>query len=238
MIAQIKRPKSLTAIATERIRAAIIDASLPFGTPVSESSLAGPLGISKSPVRAALVKLQAEGLVTVIPQKGTFVFTPTAEQVSEICEYRIVLESAAIGFANARNHEKVLADLSHVVALMEKESAADRVLDYLALDTRFHETFFEHCGNQAIRNGYQLVAAKAAALRTQLSALHAEVTRKSLQEHRQIVALLRRDHVDEVLSMLSEHIGRTEKLHRQTILDQQVAQPSSRRPLSSLRPPR
>jgi DNA-binding GntR family transcriptional regulator len=94
---KLQRPRSLTAMAKQEIREAIIDGRMAFGKQLSESALASNLGISKTPVREALLQLKLEGLVDIAPQWGTFVFSLTEEQVREMCRFREVIETAALG---------------------------------------------------------------------------------------------------------------------------------------------
>src|SRR4029078_266097 len=95
MVSLIQRPDSLTEIALQQVRAAIIEGTLPLGSPISEAQLAAALGISKTPVREALAQLRMEGLVTIVPQSGTYVFTLSATEVVEICELRQTLDTRA-----------------------------------------------------------------------------------------------------------------------------------------------
>ena len=89
----IDRPRSLAATVADRLRQAIIDADLALGSELSEVGLATRLGVSRTPVREALTLLQQQGLVNIIPQRGTYVFFPTEQDIIDLCEYRIVLES-------------------------------------------------------------------------------------------------------------------------------------------------
>jgi len=118
MIKQIPRPKSLTEIAVEHIRKAITKGDLGLGQPVSESALAASLGISKTPVREALAQLKIERLVKIFPQKGTFVFTMSEQEVINICELRYTVEGAALKLAIKRNQQAFLNELRKVVTMM------------------------------------------------------------------------------------------------------------------------
>src|SRR5213080_2446866 len=69
----IEHPKSLALIVEERLRAAIVNAELKFGQAVPE----GVLGVSRTPMRVALTRLELQGLVTIVPKRGTFVFKPS-----------------------------------------------------------------------------------------------------------------------------------------------------------------
>ena len=107
----LKRPKSLTEQAADEIRARIVSGEFPLGTPLSENALAGLLGVSKTPIREALLQLKMEGLVCIQPQRGTFVFDMSARQVEELGELRETVESGALALAARRNAPALIAAL-------------------------------------------------------------------------------------------------------------------------------
>ena len=77
----IKRQKTLTEQAADAIRARIVEGQFEFGEALSEITLATELGVSKTPVREAFLQLKNEGLVDILPQRGTFVFRMTIEEL-------------------------------------------------------------------------------------------------------------------------------------------------------------
>jgi DNA-binding GntR family transcriptional regulator len=209
-IKQIPRPKSLTAIAVEYIREAIAEGDLGLGQPISESALAASLGISKTPVREALAQLKIEGLVKIFPQKGTFVFTMSEQEVIDICEFRYTLESAALKLATKRNKQSFLNELKKVVDEMTSARREKREDKYLDLDTDFHALFFKHCGNQFMNEAYRLIVARVAAVRTHLAAVPHH-TQKSYDEHKRMTQSIEEDRLDDTLKILDEHITRTKE---------------------------
>jgi DNA-binding GntR family transcriptional regulator len=209
-IKQISRPKSLTEIAVEYIREAITAGDLGLGQPISESALAASLGISKTPVREALAQLKIEGLVKIFPQKGTFVFTMSEQEVIDICELRYTIESAALKLAIKRNKQSFLKALKKVVDKMTLARREKREDKYLDLDTDFHALFFKHCGNQFMDEAYRLIVARVAALRTHLAAVPHH-TEKSFDEHKQMTQSIEENRLDDTLKILDQHITRTKE---------------------------
>ena len=169
MVSLIQRPASLTEIALQQIRTEIIEGTLPLGSTISEGQLAASLGISKTPVREALAQLRMEGLVTIVPQSGTFVFTLSATEVVEICELRQTLEAAALRLALERNRSRLIERLAEVCVGMDRVRAAGDEPAYLRLDSAFHEQFFANCGNRYFADAYARIVPKVAALRTHLA---------------------------------------------------------------------
>lgn len=209
-IKQISRPKSLTETAVEYIRKAITGGDLGLGHPISESVLAASLGISKTPVREALAQLKIEGLVNIIPQRGTFVFTMSEQEVREICELRYTLESAALKLAIERNRPAFSNELIKIVDRMTAARDKNRDRQYLDLDTDFHALFFKHCGNRFMDEAYRLIASRVAAVRTHLAAIPRH-TDKSYNEHLKMCQSIKDGRIEEALGILDAHIARTKE---------------------------
>jgi DNA-binding GntR family transcriptional regulator len=85
---RLERPKSLTELVKDHVRSRITNGELMMGEALSENVLAAQLGISKTPVREALLQLKLEGLVDIQPQRGSFVFSLAPEEAAEMCQYR------------------------------------------------------------------------------------------------------------------------------------------------------
>lgn len=215
---QLERPQSLTALAVDAVRRAIVSGDLGLGEQLSEGALARMLGISKTPVREALQQLRHEGLVRIIPQTGSFVFTMSAHEVLELCELRLTLEEAALHFAIERNRAPFLNALKRIVTDMEHAQKQGDTRAYLALDTEYHAQFFEFCGNSYIADAYSGIVGKVAALRTHLAARPSH-TKKSMIEHRAIAQAIERGEDDTLRAILHRHIGRTKKSYAENIDD-------------------
>ena len=162
----LKRPRSLRELALEHLRESIVSGKLEMGQALSERSISDELGVSKSPVREALAQLRDEGLVTIEPQKGARVFSLTDDEVTQICDFRQVIETAAFELALTRNPEALAEDMEDVVAKMKDAQKKGRMAVYLSLDTTFHELIFTHCGNDYLAASYARYVGKIAALRT------------------------------------------------------------------------
>ncbi len=96
---RVTGPVSLKDKAYHAIKAAILSLKLKPGDPLVESDLAQQLGISKTPVRDALLELEREGFVTKVPFKGTYVTEITLKDVREVFQVRAVLEGLAARLA-------------------------------------------------------------------------------------------------------------------------------------------
>lgn len=223
----ILRPKSLTETVLERLRDSIVNGDLELGSALSERVLAERLNVSKTPVRESLVQLRGEGLVTIVPQKGAYVFTLSAREVVQICEFRLALEGAGLALAIERERAALARDLSNVVERMDEALKQGDRRRYLSLDTSFHNAIFAHCGNQYLADSYARYVGKIAALRTHLAskAMH---TRLSFEEHKLIRDAVVEGTGENVDALLRRHIGRTEETYSLEVEDIAIADRTSK----------
>lgn len=205
---KLDRPRSLTDLAVERIRASIVEGRLGFGEQISEAALAGQLGISKTPVREALLALKLDGLVEIHPQRGTFVFRIGEEQVTEICRFREILESAALGEAMARDRGRLAARLEENLADMASAHASGDARRLPQLDAAFHGAILDLCGNGYLRAAYRLIEHKIHALRWRLPESNAEIEHCQ-DNHALIVAQIREGSAGKAQTTLRRHIRDT-----------------------------
>jgi DNA-binding GntR family transcriptional regulator len=198
---------NLTRIAYDKIRAAIVYGALDLGEPLSENALARALGMSKAPIRAAMGELRLKGLVHVVPQSGTYVFSPTREEIEELCDFRFLLEGQAVQSSMAKSAEDLVAELSRVVAAMEDTTSASGASGKL-LDSEYHHLFIKYCGNRYLTDAYETIAHRVEALRYRFMDT-AVYRRKAATEHREMLDLLAAGRITKAVGVLGEHIART-----------------------------
>lgn len=136
--------------AYEEIKQAILVGDIPPGTFLAERQLAERLGMSKTPVKAALERLEHEGFLIVSPQQGIVIREMTVDQIADQYELRTALESYVLrtvaGRLTAEQIGRVQANLSAHKAIVGTGNVSEGV----ALDTAFHMLFVEFLGNQEI----------------------------------------------------------------------------------------
>lgn len=200
--------QSLASNATEQIRRRIVDGDLKLGQALSETALAAEFGISKTPIREALVRLQAEGLVQILPQRGTFVFPLSEVDVHALSDFRSLLEIEALRIAMRDHRPALVAALKAVLAKMMPSKSKGDNLHYRALDDGFHRAIIAHSHNNYLAAAYENIALLVHTLRNRLS-IDARLFAQSLKDHKDLVRLVEKDQVDEAAALLREHIART-----------------------------
>ncbi|WP_284617745.1 GntR family transcriptional regulator [Aquabacterium humicola] len=204
----LERPQLLTDRVCERIREAIVRGELKLGEQVSEAQLAQRMDVSKTPVREALLRLKRDGLVEIHPQRGTFVFRLEPAEVTHLCRYRVMMETAALREAMLSKADALAADMARAVTEMRK---AEKLRDLQALagiDMVFHGLFFTYCDNQYLRAGYEVIRSQLVALR------YRSPIGNAVPSHQVLVDVVKAGEAAKAASMLTEHILENEPRYR------------------------
>jgi DNA-binding GntR family transcriptional regulator len=197
---------SLTREAFERIRDAIVSGGLEFGEHLSETQIANALGMSKAPVRAAFMELKDKGLVNIVPQSGTYVFSPTPEDVRTLSYFRALLENEAAREAMKHQPGRLLTKLDEAIARMKRARVARDWDVYRKADSSFHLALLEESGNRYLLNAYHLGAAALEALRVRLQRGQNNFREQSFNEHIEMARLLRAGKIHDACAILRSHI--------------------------------
>lgn len=129
------------------LREAILGGARSPGTMLSEAELARELGMSRTPVRAALQRLQDEGWITVYPQRGALVRDLTDDELREAAEVRHALESAGVQTATPARRQEVRERLTGNLQEQELALAQGDVPTFARLALAFHRGFAEMADN-------------------------------------------------------------------------------------------
>ncbi|MCV0424996.1 MAG: GntR family transcriptional regulator [Roseibium sp.] len=134
--------------AYERLKTEILNGELPPGFQAPEPDIASRLGMSRTPVREALIRLEAEGLVDLIPRRGAKVLAVSQKDICEIFEILAVLEGLAAKSAARRDVPPALIQsVEDVMTRADAALAADDIEAWAKLDDHFHRLIAQSCGN-------------------------------------------------------------------------------------------
>ena len=198
-------PVSLKDKAYSAIKDAILSVKLKPGTPLVETQLAEELGISKTPVRAALEELEREGFVTRILFKGTYVTEVTVKDLVEIFQLRAVLEGLATRLATPLFSPRELDQIDHNLTAAEAALAEGDLARCSELGKSLHDAIIDKADNQRltliIRNLDDHVQ-RFRAISDQISGR----LNKSVKEHRQALGALRRRDPDAAAQAMCDHL--------------------------------
>jgi DNA-binding GntR family transcriptional regulator len=140
------------------LRTAILDGTVPPGEQLRETHIAADLGISRSPLREALTKLEEEGLVVRIPFRGSFVVEVSARDVAEIAAIRVLVEpyAAELSAPTLRGPEQLR--LKQTIEELYRATDTNDIPGSIDAHLRFHRLFYEFSGNAALQsmwNGWE-----------------------------------------------------------------------------------
>ncbi len=154
-------PASAATRAYDHLKRAVLDGTHPGGTLLTEGEVAEQLGVSRTPVREALLRLEAEGLVRLYPKKGALVVPVSAQEAHDVVEARALIEEWAAGRAWARRDE-IVPQLEPLVEEMRRARGAEAFLDFTAADRSFHECVVAAAGNDVLTRSYRGLQGAAA----------------------------------------------------------------------------
>lgn len=189
----------------ETLRKAIVSGDIKPGERLMEVSLAEQMGVSRTPVREAIRRLEAEGLVTMIPRKGTHVSELSVKDIMDVLEVRTVLDKLATDLAAKRIQPFQLRSLESVhkqyIACVEKENMEGAIRK----DVEFHDIIYAASGNPRL-------VAVASSLREHIYRFRVIYMRDNLiaenvlNEHEEILDALRNAQNKEASNLAEEHI--------------------------------
>jgi len=192
--------------AADAIRRKIIGGELPEGFQLRQDALAAELGISRIPVREALVQLEGEGLVRIVPHKGAVVSEMSIEEISELFMLRSLLEPLLLKKSAPKLTPADFAQLDAILAEYKEELHAQHPARWGELNTRVHNLLMSRADQprtSAIVT--TLLRQTDRYTRLQLS-LSAESCRRAEAEHEELVQLCKTGEVRAAASLLKRHI--------------------------------
>jgi DNA-binding GntR family transcriptional regulator len=135
--------KTIQRIVTDKLRTAILDGTFRPNERLNQADLAERLNVSRIPTREALRTLEAEGLVKFYPRRGAVVATMSAEEIEEVYEIRILLETSAAQRAVKRMDD---SELHEIQAIQEKMVETPELDLWVGLNDLFHQAIYRPSG--------------------------------------------------------------------------------------------
>lgn len=194
-----------SARAYAQIKQDILDGALTGGTLVTEGELATTAGVSRTPVREALLRLEVEGLVRLYPKKGALIVPPSADDARDVLEARMVIEEWAAAAIWPRRRE-LFEGLEHELTQMRTTQASSDIATMVEHDRRFHEILVGGAGNAILTRTYQgLRDRQLTIITSQMRASHARID-AAVKGHAHLLDLLRTGTKAEFVRASREHV--------------------------------
>jgi DNA-binding GntR family transcriptional regulator len=182
--------KSTADQIADHIRDAIFSGRYLPGDRLKEAEIASWLAVSRTPVRESLHKLEAEGLAESQPNKGVIVPLIDDHDIDEICELRMLIELYCIRKFIRIASERHFEEMEEILGQMKNALSNKNIPSYFALSLDFHDYYIKNCQNERM---YAFFCSIRNSMRIAQSILRETdaFCRKSLQEHQEIMRLLK-----------------------------------------------
>ena len=201
----IAAKKSRVGDAYAQLKDEILSNRMPPGFQAPEPEIALRLGMSRTPVREALIRLEAEGLVELVPRRGARVLPIRVEDMQEIYEILTSLESdAAAALARRMPDAEALAPLSAATRDMEEALGREDRDAWAEADDKFHRTLLELHGNRRLLSFVQALSDQAHRVRIVTLRLR-DLPIRSTKDHRDILEALKAGNEDGAREACREH---------------------------------
>jgi len=193
------------------IRDAIVSMQLEPGQLISETALATHFGVSRTPVREALIKLANLGFVDVRPQRGTYVSRLSKEAILEARFIREALEISVVSYLAEHAKPQLFSQAEAIIQKQEAAAAIDDALLFQSLDDDFHQLLANHTGYARVSN--MIEQEKAHMDRVRNLSLHmAGQYRRVIEQHRVIVDTMRSGNRQAVIAAMAVHLREVYKV--------------------------
>ncbi|WP_020498569.1 GntR family transcriptional regulator [Sciscionella marina] len=201
-----KRTENAQEIAYRWLRDRVASVPRSEGVFLTEGQVAEASGISRTPVREALLRLEAEGLLQIVPKKGAFVPPVSDAELRSVMQARTLIEDWSVRRV-AEAPDTVLGELERLLGEQEK-LLADPV-EFIECDRTFHRTIVIAAGNPVLVDFYESLRERQLRMGLRAVAGSTDRARVVLTEHAAIVDGLRSGSVAEVTGALDRHLERT-----------------------------
>lgn len=187
---------------------AIMRGQLSPGERLLEVQLAEEMGVSRTPVREAIRRLELEGFVVMLPRKGAYVAGLSIDDVENVYEIRTALETLAVRLAAQRMVDEDYRQLDELVERMQATWQEGDVDAWVKLDANFHELLYRFSRNDRLVQLMSNVMEQISRYRI-LSLANVEVRHNSLAEHQEVISALRLRDSEEAAAAAARHIENT-----------------------------
>ena len=196
---------SLEEQVTATLESEILTGTLASGTALTEQSLSVRLGVSRTPIRAALHTLAEEGLINLVPNRGAVVVGVTREDLIDIYKIRMRLEGLASALAAERISREDLATLRESVELAEFYISRNDTEHLKELDTQFHAIIYRASGNRMLNKTLSELHRNIISYRKMSLSVPGRLER-SVGEHREILKAIEAGDAERADSLTCAHV--------------------------------
>jgi DNA-binding GntR family transcriptional regulator len=202
------RRVSLAHSVSSQLSRAIVAGDFPAGSQLSEPSLAASLGVSRAPVREALIELELRGLVEFDPQGHTRVPTLTPTDLQEIHAMRVAIDPLAASLAAEHATADVFTALEANIAATKD---AKTIADVSRLDAEFHDRIVKSGRNRRLMLCWSGLRDQVELWLTQMQLRHQAITKRTRQQtvdsHNELLEVIRSGDAKQAATLAGDHVA-------------------------------
>lgn len=200
----------LREVVCETLREAIRSGVLQPGERLMEIQLAEELGVSRTPVREAIRKLELEGYVIMLPRRGTYVANLSIKDINEVFEIRTALDVLATGLAAERITEEELEQLERLLVQIGEYIEQNDMEKIVEIDTQFHDLLYRASRNDRLVGIINNLREQLTRFRS-ISMSYPGRLKKTLEEHSRMVEAIAQRNVKLAQKLAVEHMENSEQ---------------------------
>lgn len=200
-----QRFQSAADVAYAQLRRRILDGSLPPGGRIDQDSEAAAIGLSRMPLREAMRRLEAEGLVSVVRHGGAFVRGLSLEDLDDLYLLRTTLEGLAGRIGAERLEDDALEAMKQLLPSMVEVVQDPNLMAWLDVDWRFHSVLYGAAGHPRLVGLIRMLLDESARYR-HLILSDPEEVRMAYEHHRGIIAACERRDGERVETIIQDSI--------------------------------
>ncbi|AXG78811.1 GntR family transcriptional regulator [Streptomyces paludis] len=211
-VVPVKQPPAADRVYSH-IKEAVLDRRYEGGTLLTEGELAEAVGVSRTPVREALLKLEVEGLIKLYPKKGALVLAVSAQEIADVVETRLLVEEFAVRKAVPAS----APFLARLEELLEEQRGRAEEGDLAAVavsDRSFHAEIVRNAGNQILSKLYDQLRDRQLRMGVAVMEAHPDRIAKNVTEHAELLEAIRAGDADGAAACVRRHVGRVKVLVR------------------------
>jgi len=209
-------PGSAAQKAYDFIKWAILNSVYAGGQLITEGALADEVGVSRTPVREALLRLEVEGLLTLLPKRGALIATYSEQDVEDVLDARWLVEMHTATKSFANRHE-LLMEIEVVHERMKKNRREHDTAAFTTSDREFHEAIVDAAGNAVLSAVYRMLRERQTLFTSVMMRGRVDRMDEAIGEHERIIETLRGDDARAFEEVVASHLAWSVDLARQML---------------------
>lgn len=190
----------------QKLKNAIRKRYIQQGSQLVEITLAQQLGVSRTPVRSAIKRLEAEGLVNVVPNRGAFVITPTQREIEETFQVRCELEQMAAELASTRITPEEIDELNELIKRETTAFDKTNLEEYYVINDSLHLKIAKISGNEVLYSYVKMLLDRTRIYLILFDPFFKLEYSPTLESHQEIVDALSINSPEKARKAVKEHI--------------------------------